>query len=151
MIGYELYVWMIVSPILILFRGVDFLPWVKTVLLVFPIFIFFVFSSADQFISRNYDVEMATLWTFYALGIAVTYTAWWEYIWRYYHKQWSKSFFGEYAVSNIILLIAAWPTFIVFLFLCGGITKLLFNQVSLLILALVLFRGTGEMISNIID
>jgi hypothetical protein len=151
MISYAFYIWMIFSPILILIRRPDALAWVKAILLIFPIFGFVAFSTADKFISRHDDVEMALLWFFYDLGFAVTYIAWWEFIWRCYRKQWSKNIFGEYAVSNIILLMASWPTVIVFLFLCGGIIKLLFGQVLLLIVALVLFRGTGEIISNIID
>jgi hypothetical protein len=148
---YAFVVWLLISPVIILRKKPSTDGWVKSVLLLFPIFCFVAFWFLFSIFYRDSTLEDRALLLIYALGIAVTYTAWWEMLWRSYHKQWSLSIKEGYAVGNIILLLACWPTFIFFLFLCGGIVKLLFDQALLLIVALVLFRRTGEFISNVIS
>ena len=150
MLSYAFFIWVMLSPILILLRKPAMPAWLKASLLVFPIFGCVCAFIADRIISQNDDIETMLLWSFYGFGLVVTYIAWWEFAWRCYHKQWSKKIFGEYFASNAVLLIATWPTFIFCVFLFGAILKLLFDQVFFVMLAIVLLRGTGEMISNII-
>lgn len=150
MFSYAFFIWVFFSPILILIRKPAMSACLKSCLLILPIVGGAFFSTADRLIFRNDDIETALLLFFYGFGLVVTYIAWWELAWRCYYKQWPKNIFGEYFVSNVVLLIAMWPTFIVGVFLLGAVLKLLFDQVIFVMLAIILLRGTGEMISNII-
>lgn len=148
---YVFVIWVILAPILVLMRKPSLPTWLNSALLVLPIFCFVAYFVVSGLISRNDNIEDGFLWFFYALGIVVTYTAWWEIAWRWYHKQWSKKFFGEYFMSNTILLMSIWPTFIMLLILSGLILGFISDVGKLpAALGLILFYVTGELMYNII-
>jgi hypothetical protein len=151
MIAYFLCTWVLLSPILILTRKLASPSFFKTFILLLPIFIFLLIAFFHVSFFAEGSVEKNILQFFYLLIISTTYAGWWETCWRYYYKQWPRKFFGEYGVSNIIILISIIPTLIVLLFLLGLIPYLLFDQPTLLALSMILFRGGAEILYDIIS
>lgn len=151
MIAYFLCAWAFFSPILILARKPAHSKLLKTCLLILPIFIFLcIVYSSNSFLTET-KVENHVLQFFYFLIISTTYIGWWEIFWRYYYKQGSNFFSGEYYVSNLIILLSIFPTLIILLFLLGIIPYLLFDQPILLALSVILFRGGAEIFYNVIS